>query len=109
MKDIQKYIDGIIKENKVVLFMKGSLNFPMCGFSGKVVRILKECGLNSNNILCINILEDENVRQGIKEYSDWPTIPQLYIDGNFIGGSDIVSYMYSSGELKTVIDNITFC
>lgn len=108
MKDIQKYIDGIIKENKVVLFMKGSLNFPMCGFSGKVVKILKECGLSSNSILCINVLEKDSIRQGIKEYSDWPTIPQLYIGGNFIGGADIVSDLYSSGELKKLIENITF-
>ncbi|AGF48797.1 Grx4 family monothiol glutaredoxin [Candidatus Kinetoplastidibacterium galati] len=103
MKDIKKYIDGIIKEHKIVLFMKGSLNFPMCGFSGKVVKILKECGFNSKSILCINVLEDDNIRQGIKEYSDWPTIPQLYINGHFIGGADIVSDLYSKGELEKLL------
>ncbi|AFZ83427.1 monothiol glutaredoxin [Candidatus Kinetoplastibacterium blastocrithidii TCC012E] len=108
MKDIKKYIDSVIRENKIVLFMKGSLSFPMCGFSGKVVRILKECSLNNNNILSVNVLEDDNIRQGIKDYSDWPTIPQLYIDGCFIGGADIVSELYLNGELKKMLEHINF-
>ena len=87
-----------ITENKVVLYMKGTPQFPMCGFSGRVVKILSLCGIK--NYFSVNILEDEEMRQAIKEYSNWPTIPQLYINGEFIGGSDIVAEMYESGELQ---------
>ena len=90
-------IKKIISENKVVLFMKGTADFPQCGFSGKVVQILKACHVDFNDV---NVLADPDIRQGIKEYANWPTIPQLYIRGEFIGGCDIVSDLYESGELQ---------
>ena len=94
---IQNYIDN----NEVCLFMKGTPDAPQCGFSMAVSNILKHLKVNFNGI---NILEDENLRQGIKEFSDWPTIPQLYIKGEFIGGCDIVKEMFEKGELKSLLD-----
>jgi monothiol glutaredoxin len=91
-------INEQVKNNKIVLYMKGTPKFPMCGFSGRVAKILSMCGIN--NYFSVNVLEDEEIRQGIKEYSNWPTIPQLYVNGNFIGGSDIIAEMYESGELQ---------
>jgi monothiol glutaredoxin len=101
MSDVQQRIDDLVKNNRVVLFMKGSAQFPMCGFSGRAVQILKACGVN--DLKTFNVLEDEEVRQGIKEYASWPTIPQLYVGGEFIGGSDIMMEMYESGELQQVL------
>jgi len=103
MSNTQQRIDDLVKQNSVVLFMKGNASFPMCGFSGRAVQILKACGLDSKALKTVNVLEDEAIRQGIKEYSNWPTIPQLYVKGEFIGGSDIMMEMYQSGELQQVI------
>jgi monothiol glutaredoxin len=98
MSDVQQRIDSLVKGNKVVLFMKGSAQFPQCGFSGRAIQILKACGVTE--LTTVNVLEDEAVRQGIKEYANWPTIPQLYVNGEFVGGSDIMTEMYQSGELQ---------
>ena len=104
MSDTQQRIDQLVKTNDILLFMKGSASFPMCGFSGRAVQILKACGVDPKTIVTVNVLEDVEIRQGIKEYSEWPTIPQLYIKGEFIGGSDIMMEMYESGELQQVIE-----
>ena len=99
--DNQQRIQEMIASHPVVLFMKGSAQFPMCGFSGQAVQILKACGIDKP--FTVNVLEDEAIRQGIKAFSDWPTIPQLYIDGEFIGGSDIMREMYEQGELQPLL------
>ena len=104
MSDTQQRIDQLVKNNDILLFMKGSASFPMCGFSGRAIQILKACGVDPKAIATVNVLEDAEVRQGIKDYSNWPTIPQLYVNGEFIGGSDIMMEMYESGELKQVIE-----
>jgi monothiol glutaredoxin len=96
--DTQQRIKQIVDENNVVLFMKGTSQFPMCGFSGRAIQILKACGVGE--MKTVNVLEDDEVRQGIKSFSNWPTIPQLYVGGEFIGGSDIMMEMYESGELQ---------
>jgi monothiol glutaredoxin len=101
MSDVQGWIKETVTQNPVVLFMKGSAQFPQCGFSGRAMQILRECGVD--NIATVNVLENQDVRQGIKEYSNWPTIPQLYIKGEFIGGSDIMTEMFESGELKALL------
>ncbi|CAB3706105.1 Grx4 family monothiol glutaredoxin [Trinickia soli] len=98
--DTQQRIKQIVDENAVVLFMKGNAQFPMCGFSGRAVQILKACGVDQ--FKTVNVLEDEEIRQGIKEFSNWPTIPQLYVKGEFVGGSDIMMEMYQSGELQNL-------
>ena len=103
MSDTQQRIDDLVKTNDVVLFMKGSASFPMCGFSGRAIQILKASGVEPKALKTVNVLEDDAIRQGIKEYSNWPTIPQLYIKGEFIGGSDIMMEMYESGELQQLI------
>ena len=103
MSDAQQRIDALVKGNDVLLFMKGSASFPMCGFSGRAVQILKACGVDPKQLATVNVLEDDEIRQGIKEYSNWPTIPQLYVKGEFIGGSDIMMEMYQSGELQQVL------
>ncbi|MEY4363445.1 MAG: hypothetical protein RLZZ24_797 [Pseudomonadota bacterium] len=105
MTPVQQRIDELVKTNSILLFMKGNASFPMCGFSGRAVQILKACGVEPKSIRTVNVLDDAEIRQGIKEYSNWPTIPQLYIRGEFIGGSDIMMEMYESGELKTLIDS----
>jgi monothiol glutaredoxin len=94
-------IDQLVKTHDVVLFMKGTAQFPMCGFSGRAIQILKACGIKS--LHTVNVLEDNNIRQQIKEYSQWPTIPQLYVNGEFIGGSDIMTEMYEQGELQELL------
>jgi monothiol glutaredoxin len=99
----QQRIDDLVKSHEVVLFMKGNAAFPMCGFSGRAVQILKASGVDSRGLTTVNVLEDEAIRQGIKEYSNWPTIPQLYVKGEFIGGSDIMMEMYESGELQELV------
>ena len=101
MSDVQQRIDEIVKGNRVVLFMKGTPQFPMCGFSGRAIQVLKACGVT--DLKTVNVLEDEGIRQGIKDYAQWPTIPQLYIDGEFVGGSDIVMEMYQAGELQPML------
>jgi len=101
MTDVQQRIDDIVKSHRVVLFMKGTAQFPMCGFSGRAVQILKACGVE--DMKTVNVLEDEEVRQGIKQYANWPTIPQLYVDGEFVGGSDIMMEMYQAGELQQML------
>ena len=101
MSDSQQRIDQVIKNNRVVLFMKGTAQFPMCGFSGRAIQILKACGVN--DLKTVNVLEDEAIRQGIKDFANWPTIPQLYVNGEFVGGSDIMMEMYQAGELQQVL------
>ena len=101
MSDVQQRIADLVKSNRVVLFMKGTAQFPMCGFSGRAVQILKACGVG--DLKTVNVLEDEEVRQGIKEFANWPTIPQLYINGEFVGGSDIMMEMYQAGELQQML------
>ncbi len=101
MSDVQQRIDDLVKSNRVMLFMKGTAQFPMCGFSGRAIQILKAAG--ATDIKTFNVLEDEAVRQGIKDYANWPTIPQLYIGGEFVGGSDIMMEMYESGELQQAL------
>ena len=97
MSDIHQAIKDTVESNRVVLFMKGTKTFPQCGFSARAVDILKKCGVEFKDV---NVLTDPSLRQGIKDYSQWPTIPQLYIDGEFQGGCDIVREMYASGELQ---------
>ena len=101
MSDVQKRIDDLVKGNRVVLFMKGNAQFPQCGFSGRAIQILKACGVTE--IKTVNVLEDEGIRQGIKDYANWPTIPQLYVNGEFVGGSDIMMEMYNAGELQQTL------
>ena len=91
-----------VENNDVVLYMKGTANFPMCGFSAAVVQVLSQIGVTFKDV---NVLEDDEIRQGIKEYSDWPTIPQLYVKGEFIGGCDIVREMYEQGELQQLFSD----
>ncbi len=98
MSDVQKRIDDLVKGNRVVLFMKGNPTFPQCGFSGRAIQILKTCGVT--DLKTVNVLEDDEIRQGIKDYANWPTIPQLYVNGEFVGGSDIMMEMYQAGELQ---------
>ncbi|MDR7377336.1 monothiol glutaredoxin [Rhodoferax ferrireducens] len=103
MSDTQQRIDALVKSNEVLLFMKGNASFPQCGFSGRAIQLLKACGVDTKTIKTVNVLEDDEIRQGIKEYSQWPTIPQLYVKGEFVGGSDIMMDMYESGELQQVL------
>jgi monothiol glutaredoxin len=103
MSDAQQRIDELVKSNEVLLFMKGTAAFPQCGFSGRAIQILKACGVDPKAVKTVNVLEDDGIRQGIKDYSQWPTIPQLYVKGEFIGGSDIMMEMYESGELAQVL------
>jgi monothiol glutaredoxin len=102
MSDVKKTIQDTIDSNRVVLFMKGTKNFPQCGFSARAVEILKSCGADFKDV---NVLTDPAIRQGIKEFSSWPTIPQIYVGGKFVGGSDILIEMYQSGELKKLLDS----
>jgi monothiol glutaredoxin len=103
MNDISKQIKDYLQQSKIVLFMKGSKEFPLCGFSARVVFILQELGCE---FLDINVLEDEMLREGIKTFTNWPTIPQLYINQEFIGGCDIVSELYHKGELQQIINKL---
>jgi monothiol glutaredoxin len=97
---VQSKIKQQIADNKIILYMKGNAELPMCGFSARAVNILKSCGAKFTTV---DVLQDEEIRQGIKVYSNWPTIPQLYIGGEFIGGSDILAEMYEAGELQEII------
>ena len=100
MSDTNARISQIVENNDVVLFMKGTPLFPQCGFSSRAVAILDHCGVAYESV---DVLQDMDIRQGIKSFSDWPTIPQLYVKGEFVGGSDIIREMFESGELKTML------
>jgi len=99
--DIQSVIRDQVTQNRIVLYMKGSPDFPQCGFSANVVNILRACGVG--DFLSVNVLEEPEIRQGIKEFANWPTIPQLYVEGEFVGGSDILTEMYKNGELQRLL------
>ncbi|HWT72371.1 MAG TPA: Grx4 family monothiol glutaredoxin [Oxalicibacterium sp.] len=99
--EVQSWIKETVTQHPVVLFMKGTAQFPQCGFSGKAIQILKQSGVS--DLVTVNVLEDDEVRQGIKDYSKWPTVPQLYVKGEFIGGSDIMTEMFESGELQALL------
>ena len=99
--NIQDVIKGQVTQHRVVLYMKGSPDFPQCGFSANAVGILRACGIE--DFFSVNVLEDEAIRQGVKQYANWPTIPQLYVDGEFIGGSDIMAELYENGELQKLL------
>lgn len=100
MNPVHEKIDKIVTENKVVLFMKGTPSFPMCGFSARATAILQDIGVQFEGV---NVLDDEDIRQGIKEYGNWPTIPQLYVNKKLVGGSDIMMEMYEAGELQDLL------
>ncbi|HEX8483460.1 MAG TPA: Grx4 family monothiol glutaredoxin [Allosphingosinicella sp.] len=101
MSDTKARIDEIVQKNDVVLFMKGTALFPQCGFSSRAVSILDHLGVGFETV---DVLQDPEIRQGVKEYSDWPTVPQLYVKGEFVGGSDIMMEMYEAGELQQLLD-----
>lgn len=101
---IQDTIRDQVTSHKVVLYMKGSPQFPQCGFSSSATQILKACGVN--DFYSVNVLQDPDIRQGIKEYANWPTIPQLYVNGEFVGGADIMREMFESGELQALLDQV---
>ena len=105
MSDTQQRIAELVKGNPILLFMKGTASFPQCGFSGRAVQILKACGVDPKTIATVNVLEDDAIRAGIKEFSNWPTIPQLYVKGEFIGGCDIVREMFKAGELTALLSD----
>ena len=102
MTDVRDRIEEVVNNNDIVLFMKGTPLFPQCGFSSRAVAILEHLGVAYESV---DVLQDQGIRQGIKEYSDWPTIPQLYVKGEFIGGSDIMMEMYESGELSQLLQD----
>ncbi len=99
--DVQELIKQQVSSHPVVLYMKGTPQFPQCGFSANVVKTLKACGVE--NLFTVDVLDNPEIRQGVKDYANWPTVPQLYINGEFIGGSDIVNEMYQGGELQTLL------
>ena len=101
ISDVKEKIDNLIEQNKILVFMKGTKLMPQCGFSNNVVQILNSLGINFETV---DILEDNEIRQGIKEYSNWPTIPQVYINGEFVGGSDIMIELYQKGELQQMVE-----
>ncbi len=103
MSDVNERIDGIVKGSDVVLFMKGTPLFPQCGFSSRAIAILDHLGVDYASV---DVLQDPEIRQGIKAYSDWPTIPQLYVKGEFLGGSDIMMEMFESGELQAMTEGL---
>ncbi len=105
--DINQQIKQQLEGHPVVLYMKGTPQFPQCGFSALAVELLKTCLGSTKNIFTVNVLLEPDIRQGIKEFSSWPTIPQLYIKGEFVGGADIIKQMYEAGELQTKLANIT--
>lgn len=99
--ELKQRIDGIVNSSKIVIFMKGTRLMPMCGFSNNVVQIMNVLGVPYETF---NVLDDEEIRQGIKEYSSWPTIPQVYLNGEFLGGSDILIELYQKGELQQMVE-----
>ena len=102
MSDVKTKIENLLNANKIVLFMKGTSQFPMCGFSARATAILQDMGVEFKDV---NVLDDEEIRQGIKDYGNWPTVPQLYVNKKLVGGSDIMMEMYQAGELQTLIQN----
>ncbi|MGB0129310.1 MAG: Grx4 family monothiol glutaredoxin [Rhodocyclaceae bacterium] len=102
--DAQQLIKQQVTSNPVVLYMKGTAQFPQCGFSARAVQILKASGVSE--FLSVNVLEDAEIRQGVKDFANWPTIPQLYVNGEFVGGSDIMTELYQSGELKKMLETV---
>jgi monothiol glutaredoxin len=101
MAEINTRIDALLRSNDVVLFMKGTALFPQCGFSSRAVAILDHLGIGFETV---DVLQDPEIREGIKDYSDWPTVPQLYVKGEFVGGSDIMMEMFEAGELQQLLD-----
>lgn len=101
--NIQDVIKDQVSKNRIMLYMKGSPDFPQCGFSANVVNILRACGVEE--FASVNVLENPEIRQGIKDYANWPTVPQLYVNGEFVGGSDILTEMYKSGELQKMLQS----
>jgi len=97
----EDFVKKTVSDNPVVLFMKGTAQFPQCGFSGRAIALLKQSGVK--NLITVNVLDDDDVRQGVKNFSSWPTVPQLYVNGQFVGGSDIMGEMFESGELQTLL------
>lgn len=104
MSNIQDEIRTLVTSHPVVLFMKGTKQFPQCGFSSRAVQILQAAGCT--DFTTVNVLENDDIRQGIKTYADWPTIPQLYVNGEFVGGSDIMLEMFEAGELQTLLQSV---
>ncbi len=111
MNNVAERIKQQLSDHAIVLYMKGTPVFPQCGFSAKAVGILKEClkttKLSTDNVLYVNVLEDDSIREGIKQYGQWPTIPQLYIQGELVGGSDILAELQTTGELEKMIQACT--
>jgi len=101
--DAKEFIQKTVTDHPVVLFMKVTAQFPQCGFSGRAIQLLKTCDVK--NVVTVNVLDDDHIRQGVKDFSNWPTIPQLYVAGEFVGGSDIMGEMYESGELKKILES----
>ena len=101
--DVRARIEALVWGSEVVLFMKGDLGVPRCGFSGRAVQILRACLPDMQGVTAVNVLADEEIRQAMKEYSQWPTFPQLYVRGEFIGGADIMSQMYEAGEIQALL------
>ena len=102
--DAKEFIHKTVTDHPVVLFMKGTAQFPQCGFSGRAIQVLKQCGVK--NLITVNVLDDEDVRQSVKDYANWPTIPQLYVKGEFVGGSDIMMEMFQSGDLAELLKTV---
>ena len=106
MSDTQKRIDDLVKSSDVLLFMKGTASFPMCGFSGRAIQVLKACGVDQKAITTVNVLEDPEIRANLPRFSNWPTFPQLFIHGELIGGCDITLELHESGELARMIAEV---
>jgi len=102
---VQDVIKDQVSKNRVVLYMKGTPDFPQCGFSANAVGILRACGVDQP--FTVNVLENSEIREGVKQYANWPTVPQLYVNGEFVGGSDIMTEMYQNGELKKMLEKTT--
>ena len=102
--DAKDFVRTTVEKNPIVLFMKGTAQFPQCGFSGRAIQILKSC--SADNVVTVNVLEDDDVRQAVKDFANWPTVPQLYVQGQFVGGSDIMAEMYASGELQELLKQV---
>ena len=102
--DATEFVRTTVSNNPLVLFMKGTAQFPQCGFSGRAVQILKACGVK--NLVTVNVLEDEEVRQAVKDFANWPTVPQFYVNGQFVGGADILAEMHASGELQALLEKL---
>jgi len=103
--DAKEFVRTTVAQHPVVLFMKGTSQFPQCGFSGRAIQLLKSCAVQG--LVTVNVLEDEEVRQAVKDFANWPTVPQLYVHGQFVGGSDIMAEMYESGELQELLKKVS--